>query len=50
MIINDDVSVTEYAPEVFAFLRTLDNIDHNIVKESLSPDANRDSVFRAGES
>ena len=50
LIINEDVSVIEYAPTVFAFLRQLDGIDKNIVKESLSPEANRDSVFKAGES
>lgn len=50
LVINEDVKVTEYAPDVFAFLRQLDNIDHNIVKESLSAEVNRDSVFNAGES
>jgi 1-phosphatidylinositol-4-phosphate 5-kinase len=50
LVINEDVRVTEYAPEVFGFLRHLDNIDKNIVKESLSAEKNRDSVFKAGES
>lgn len=50
LVINEDVKVTEYAPDVFAFLRQLDNIDHSIVKESLSAEVNRDSVFNAGES
>ena len=50
LVINEDVTITEYAPEAFAFLRQIDHIDHSIVKESLSPEANRDSVFKAGES
>lgn len=50
LVINEDVHVTEYAPYAFNFLRTLDDIDNQTVRESLSPDANRDSVFKAGES
>ena len=50
LIINEDVRVTEYAPDAFAFLRNLEGIDNDIIKESLSPELNRDSVFRAGES
>lgn len=49
-MINEDVRVTEYAPQCFAFLRRLDNVDSGVIKESLSAEANRDSVFRAGES
>jgi hypothetical protein len=30
LIINEDVQVIEYAPQVFAFLRNLDYIDHKI--------------------
>ena len=47
---NEDVKITEFAPDVFAYLRNLDQIDHEHIKESLSPDKNRDSVFKAGES
>ncbi|CDW83493.1 phosphatidylinositol phosphate kinase [Stylonychia lemnae] len=50
LIINEDVQVTEFAPDVFAFLRDLDGFDHSKIKASLSPEFNRDSVFRAGES
>ena len=46
---NEDVKVTEYAPDVFAYLRDLDGIDLPKIKESLSPEHNRDSVFKAGE-
>jgi len=50
LIINEDVKVTEYSPRVFQFLRHLDGISHDIIKESLSADKNRDSCFKAGES
>lgn len=50
MIINEDVQITEYAPHVFAFLRNLDGINHNVIKESLSAENNRDTIFKAGES
>lgn len=42
--------VTEFAPNAFAFLRSLDGINHQDVKDSLSPELNRDMVFKAGES
>lgn len=42
--------MAEFAPDVFAFLRGLDGIDHEHIKESLLPEKNRDSVFKAGES
>ena len=50
LIINEDVTVTELCPDVFAFLRSLDGIDNNMIRASLSAEFNRDSVFRAGES
>jgi len=50
LIINEDVIVTEFAPDTFAFLRALDGMDQQKIKDSLSPEFNRDSVFRAGES
>ena len=50
LIINEDVKITEFAPDVFAFLRNLDGIDNKIIKDSLSAEFNRDSVFKAGES
>lgn len=50
LVINEDVRITEYAPECFAFLRGLDKIDQDIIRESLSAEKNRDSVFKAGES
>ena len=49
-IINEDIQVEEYAPDVFAHLRQMDGIDKNIIKMSLSPKFNRDMVFKAGES
>jgi 1-phosphatidylinositol-4-phosphate 5-kinase len=50
LIINEDIYIKEYAPNVFAFLRKLDNIGDDIIKESLSTEKNRAMVFKAGES
>ena len=50
LIINEDVSVIEYLPEVFAYLRFTDNINNKILKKSLLPQNNIDSVFKAGHS
>ena len=50
LVINEDIVVTEYAPDVFAFLRQRDGYDNSILKESLDPDVNRSMVFKAGES
>ena len=50
LVINEDIEVTEYAPDVFAFLRQKDGYTNKILEESLDPDANRAMVFKAGES
>jgi len=50
LIINEDIRVTEYAPDVFAFLRERDGYDNRILRESLNPETNKSSVFKAGES
>ena len=50
LVINEDIEVTEYAPDVFAFLRIMDGYDNKILKESLDPEVNRSMVFKAGES
>jgi len=42
--------VTEYSPDVFAFLREQDGFNNDILRESLNPDVNRQMVFKAGES
>jgi hypothetical protein len=49
-IINEDIVVEEYAPDVFAHLRAMDGIDDKLIKSSLSPKFNREMVFKAGES
>lgn len=49
-MINEDIIVTEYSPDVFAFLRALDGYNNDILRESLNPEANRKMVFKAGES
>jgi len=38
------------APDVFAFLRQKDGYSNQILLESLDPQINKDSVFKAGES
>ncbi len=50
LVINEDIHITEYAPDIFAYLRSLDNIDSDVIKESLSTEKNREMVFKAGES
>lgn len=50
LIINEDVTVTEYAPDCFGFLRQIDKIDFAMIKNSLNTELNRDQVFKAGES
>ena len=50
LVINEDIEVTEYAPDVFAFLRQKDGYNNEILKESLDPEVNRKMVFKAGES
>lgn len=37
LFLHEDISVTEYAPDAFAFLRLLDGYDNDILKESLDP-------------
>lgn len=49
-MLNEDVEVTEYAPDVFAFLRQMDGYDNDNLRKSLAPDKNLNSVFKAGES
>ena len=41
--------MTELAPNIFAFLRHIDNINHDDILKSLNPESNRDMVFKAGE-
>jgi 1-phosphatidylinositol-4-phosphate 5-kinase len=50
LIINKDIYITEYAPNIFAYLRSLDNIDSDVIKESLYTEKNREMFFKAGES
>lgn len=49
-MINEDIKIIEYSPDIFAFLRRLDGITEEEIKYSLSTDLNRDMVFKAGES
>lgn len=50
LIINEDIQVTEWSPDVFAFLREQDGYSNQVLLESLDPLKNKDSVFKAGES
>lgn len=50
LIINEDIRVTEWAPDVFAFLRQHDGISDSQLSKSLDPDNNRENIFKAGES
>lgn len=49
IIINEDISVEELAPTIFSIIRTREGITNTVIKNSLSPELNRDMVFKAGE-
>ena len=49
LIINENISVEEFAPRVFGAIRREEGIDNDMIRKSLSPENNRDSVFKAGE-
>ena len=49
LIINEDISVEELAPTIFSIIRTREGITNTVIKNSLSPELNRDMVFKAGE-
>lgn len=50
LVINEDIHVIEYAPDVFAFLRQKDGFTNEVLRESLNPEKNKKMVFKAGES
>ena len=60
LLINEDITITEYAPDVFEYLRLRDGFAKNStfkmqnmlgnLKDSLSVEENRDAVKNAGES
>jgi len=50
MIINEEVTIVEYAPAVFQAIKDMDSITSDMINYSLSTDLNRDSVFKAKES
>jgi len=49
LIINEDISIEELAPDIFAMIRNQEHITTENIIESLSPEFNRDMVFKAGE-
>jgi 1-phosphatidylinositol-4-phosphate 5-kinase len=50
LTINEDIVVTEFAPDVFSFLRQKDGYSNKTLELSLDPDNNKEKVFKAGES
>jgi 1-phosphatidylinositol-4-phosphate 5-kinase len=50
LTINEDILVTEYAPDVFSFLRSKDGYTNETLMISLDPENNKEKVFKAGES
>ena len=50
LTINEDIMVTEYAPDVFSFLRQKDGFTNKTLQLSLDPERNKEKVFKAGES
>lgn len=49
LTINEDISVEELAPKIFAIIRIREGITNDTIMKSLSPEFNRDMVFKAGE-
>lgn len=41
LVINEDIQVTEYSPDVFAFLRQKDGYDNSVLRDSLHPEENK---------
>jgi 1-phosphatidylinositol-4-phosphate 5-kinase len=51
IMIDKEIRVVEYAPDVFAHLRDLDGFNNDSLKESLAPtiEGNVNNMFKAGE-
>jgi hypothetical protein len=49
LVIREDISVKELAPKIFSIIRNREDITNDNIKNSLSPELNRDMVFKAGE-
>lgn len=49
LIINENIYVDELAPKIFAIIRREEGITNDMIRSSLSPESNRDMVFKAGE-
>jgi 1-phosphatidylinositol-4-phosphate 5-kinase len=50
LVLNEDISVKEYSPDVFDFLRIKDGFGKETLRKSLDPEINKSMVFKAGES
>lgn len=51
MFIDKEIVCTEYAPDVFAHMRSLDGFNNSNIKDSLRPDieGNQKAIFKSGE-
>ena len=49
-MVRQSLLVTEIAPSIFSYLRTLDGITRDDIKESLDIEKNLKAIFAAGES
>lgn len=49
LVINEDIYIEELAPTIFATIRNQEGITTENIRESLSPEFNREMVFKAGE-
>jgi 1-phosphatidylinositol-4-phosphate 5-kinase len=49
-MISEEVKITEFCPDVFAYLRHQDKISLEVLKESMNPEANRTQIYNSGES
>lgn len=45
MLINEDMQITEWSPDVFAYLRTRDGYTNQILYDSLRPEANKKKIL-----
>ena len=50
LIINETVEIFEHSGFIFQVLRKMDFISKDDIINSLSPDQNREMIFKAGES
>jgi hypothetical protein len=47
--LKDTVNVVELAPDIFRYLRKLDDINENDIRNSLDPERNLSAIMKSGE-